>query len=71
MQWFLTEDGLYEVLFQYKTQSPKEFKEELKKFIKTIRKTGGYIATKQDDAEIRACHSGTGNNQRRRKAKAA
>lgn len=47
--WFLTEDGLYEVLFQSRKQIAKEFKKGVKEILKTIRKTGGYIATKQDD----------------------
>lgn len=47
--WFLTEDGLYEVLFQSRKPIAKEFKKGVKEILKTIRKTGGYIATKSDD----------------------
>ena len=47
--WLLTEDGLYEVLFQSRKPIAKEFKKGVKEILKTIRKTGGYIATKQDD----------------------
>ena len=47
--WFLAEDGLYEVLFQSRKPIAKEFKKGVKEILKTIRKTGGYIATKQDD----------------------
>ena len=47
--WFLTEDGLYEVLLQSRKPIAKEFKKGVKEILKTIRKTGGYIATKQDD----------------------
>lgn len=47
--WFLTEDGLYEVLFQSRKPIAKEFKKGVKEILKTIRKTGGYLATKQDD----------------------
>lgn len=47
--WFLTEDGLYEVLFQSRKPIAKEFKKGVKEILKSIRKTGGYIATKQDD----------------------
>ncbi len=43
-QWFLTEDGLYEVLMQSRKPIAKEFKKEVKKILKTIRKTGGYVA---------------------------
>lgn len=41
--WFLTEDGLYEVLMQSRKPKAKEFKKEVKKILKSIRKTGGYI----------------------------
>ncbi|MEC1734009.1 phage antirepressor KilAC domain-containing protein [Bacillus mojavensis] len=43
-QWFLTEDGLYEVLMQSRKPIAKEFKKEVKQILKTIRKTGGFIA---------------------------
>ncbi|MCA1233835.1 phage antirepressor KilAC domain-containing protein [Bacillus velezensis] len=42
--WFLTEDGLYEVLMQSRKPIAKEFKKEVKRILKTIRKTGGYVA---------------------------
>lgn len=41
--WFLTEDGLYEVLMQSRKPKAKEFKKEVKKILKSIRKHGGYI----------------------------
>lgn len=47
--WLLTEDGLYEVLFQSRKPIAKEFKKGVKEILKTIRKTGGYLATKQND----------------------
>ena len=47
--WFLTEDGLYEVLMQSRKPIAKEFKKGVKEILKSIRKTGGYIATKSDD----------------------
>lgn len=47
--WFLTEDGLYEVLMQSRKPIAKAFKKGVKEILKTIRKTGGYISTKQDD----------------------
>lgn len=47
--WLLTEDGLYEVLMQSRKPIAKEFKKGVKEILKTIRKTGGYIATKSDD----------------------
>lgn len=48
-QWFLTEDGLYEVLMQSRKLVAKEFKKEVKKILKQIRKTGGYIPLFEDD----------------------
>ncbi|MGO0884639.1 phage antirepressor [Clostridioides difficile] len=53
---FLTEDGLYEVLMQSRKPIAKQFKKEVKKIIKEIRKTGGYIHTTKDmsDDEIMA-----------------
>lgn len=41
--WCLTEDGLYEVLMQSRKPKAKEFKKEVKKILKSIRKTGGYV----------------------------
>ena len=40
--WFLTEDGLYEVLMQSRKPIAKEFKREVKQILKTIRKYGLY-----------------------------
>lgn len=47
----LTEDGLYEVLMQSRKPIAKEFKKEVKKILKEIRKTGGYIPTTPQDSE--------------------
>lgn len=48
--WFLTEDGLYEVLMQSRKPIAKAFKKEVKAILKQIRQTGGYIPlTEQDD----------------------
>ena len=41
--WFLTEYGMYEVLMQSRKPKAKEFKKEVKKILKSIRKTGGYV----------------------------
>ena len=41
--WFLTEDGLYEVLMQSRKPIAKQFKKEVKKILKSIRKHGGYL----------------------------
>ena len=38
--WFLTEDGLYEVLMQSRKPIAKEFKKEVKIILKSVRKHG-------------------------------
>ena len=40
--WFLTEDGLYEVLMQSRKPIAKQFKKKVKEILKTIRKHGMY-----------------------------
>ena len=54
--WFLTEDGLYEILMQSRKPVAKDFKRGVKTILKEIRRTGGYIAAKEDEtpAEIMA-----------------
>lgn len=51
--WFLTEDGLYEVLMQSRKPIAKQFKKGVKEILKTIRKTGSYPVanTLKDKAE--------------------
>ncbi len=44
--WFLTEDGLYEVLMQSRKPIAKLFKAEVKKILKTIRLNGMYVTDK-------------------------
>lgn len=41
---FLTESGLYEVLMLSRKPKAKKFKSKVKEILKTIRKTGGYVA---------------------------
>lgn len=41
--WFLTEDGLYEVLMQSRKPIAKEFKKEVKIILKSIRQHGAYM----------------------------
>lgn len=41
--WFLTEDGLYEVLMQSRKPIAKEFKKQVKEILKSIRKHGAYM----------------------------
>lgn len=49
--WFLTEDGLYEVLMQSRKPIAKQFKRQAKKILKEIRINGGYIVTNENDDE--------------------
>lgn len=42
--WMLTEDGLYEVLMQSRKPIAKQFKAEIKKMLKSVRKTGGHVS---------------------------
>lgn len=48
---FLTEDGLYEVLMQSRKPIAKQFKKEVKKILKQIRQTGGYIPYSQEESD--------------------
>lgn len=41
--WFLTEDGLYEVLMQSRKPIAKEFKKKVKEILKSVRKHGAYM----------------------------
>ena len=55
-QWFLTEDGVYEVLFQSRKPIAKQFKKQVKTILKEIRIKGGYInegATPQQLEELK------------------
>ena len=45
--WFLTEDGLYEVLMQSRKPIAKQFKKGVKDILKTIRRTGEFNAKPQ------------------------
>lgn len=49
--WFLTEGGLYEVLMQSRKPIAKKLKKEIKKILKQIRLTGGYIPISNEDDE--------------------
>ena len=44
--WFLTEDGLYEVLMLSRKPIAKQFKSKVKEILRTLRKTGSYSITK-------------------------
>lgn len=41
--WFLTEDGLYEVLMQSRKPIAKEFKKQVKQILRDIRRRGIYV----------------------------
>ena len=47
-QTFLTEDGFYEVLMLSRKPVAKEFKKQVKEILKTIRKTGGFVADNRE-----------------------
>lgn len=51
-QWFLTEDGLYEVLMQSRKPIAKQFKKKVKEILKEIRKTGQYVVKTMSELEI-------------------
>lgn len=48
-QWFLTKDGLHELLFQSRKPIAKEFKKEIKRILKNIEQNGFYISTERDE----------------------
>lgn len=50
--WFLTEDGLYEVLMQSRKPIAKDFKKGVKEILKSIRKHGAYATTTTIDSII-------------------
>ena len=45
--WMLTEEGLYECLFQSQKPIAKAFKKEVKAILKELRTTGGYISNSE------------------------
>lgn len=44
-RWFLTEDGIYEILMQSTKPIAKTFKKQVKKVLKEIRKNGSYASS--------------------------
>ena len=68
--WFLTEDGLYEVLIQSRKPIAKEFKKEVKKILKTIRQNGMYVTEKLLDNPDLAIQAFTKLKEEREKRKA-
>lgn len=47
--WFLTEEGVYELLMQSRKPIAKQFKKGVKKILHEIRTKGGYIASTDAD----------------------
>ena len=45
--WFLTEDGVYELLMQSRKPIAKKFKKEIKAVLKSIRKHGAYMTAEK------------------------
>mgnify|MGYP003571341752 CR=1 FL=1 len=52
-KWFLTENGLYEVLMLSRKPIAKQFKKEVKKILHEIRMTGGYTVPKTFEQALR------------------
>ena len=50
--WFLTENGLYEVLMQSRKPLAKKFKDEVKHILKQIRLTGGYVSQGREEQMV-------------------
>lgn len=72
--WFLTEDGLYEVLMQSRKPIAKAFKREVKEILKSIRKHGAYMtpqtlekAILNPDTMIQLCTMLKEEQEKRRK----
>ena len=68
--WFLTEDGLYEVLMQSRKPIAKQFKKEVKKILKSIRMNGMYVTDKLLDNPDLAIQAFTKLKEEREKRKA-
>ncbi|PHF11869.1 hypothetical protein COF74_01820 [Bacillus wiedmannii] len=50
--WFLTEDGIYEILMLSNKPIAKQWKKEVKKILKQIRLTGGTVQTDREEEFI-------------------
>ena len=77
-KWFLTENGLYEVLFQSRKPIAKDFKKEVKAILKELRTTGGFISDTEKfiedcfgdcDEEVKAFMKATINQRKADKQK--
>ena len=67
--WFLTEDGLYEVLMLSRKPIAKELKKQIKEILKTIRKNGMYVTERLLDNPDLAIQAFTKLKEEREKRK--
>ena len=65
--WFLTEDGLYEVLMQSRKPIAKKFKKKVKEILKDVRKYGMYATDELLDNPDLIIKIATLNNRRKSK----
>ncbi|PDZ01391.1 hypothetical protein COD89_14050 [Bacillus thuringiensis] len=49
--WFLTEDGIYELLMLSRKPIAKQWKKEVKKILKNIRLNGGHVQIDREEDE--------------------
>ncbi|MGH0485302.1 hypothetical protein ACQVPJ_12535 [Bacillus mycoides] len=55
--YFLTEEGIYEVLMLSRKPIAKQWKREVKKILKQIRLTGGHVQVDRVEADLRVAQS--------------
>lgn len=60
--WFLTENGLYEVLMRSNKPIAKELKQEIKKYLKSIRLTGAAIPVGNEEKMVNYYFSNLSQN---------
>ncbi|MES9699867.1 Bro-N domain-containing protein [Bacillus sp. JJ927] len=53
--WFLTEEGIYELLMLSRKPIAKQWKKEVKKILKNIRLNGGHVQVDREEAGSRVC----------------
>ena len=60
--WFVTEDGLYEIFMVSRKPIAKELKQEIKKYLKSIRLTGAAIPVGQEEKMVNYYFSNLSQN---------
>ncbi|PFS93879.1 hypothetical protein COK58_20930 [Bacillus cereus] len=61
--WFLTEDGIYELLMLSRKPIAKQWKKEVKKILKNIRLNGGHVRIdREEDEKLTHLISASGQN---------